>query len=200
MGHDSWRHHHGIDLIIAKFSSLVTESKGAFGEYLRKDTKHVRLTNWPSDRYVSIWCNIIPIRCINIKLAPTNMILYSHNLILIVKSGLKQLWIDTACDKLDRICQVGFVGAWHWPVSGRVDAYCDVFMYVHVCTRVNSVPDLVCVMEACLIRVICVSCGIWNLEIYKLLRFSGACNVCPSCVLWLDPSLALVMSVSKWGC
>ena len=32
------------------------------------------------------------------------------------------------CDKLDRICQVGFVGAWHWPASGRGDAYCDVII------------------------------------------------------------------------
>ena len=63
--------------------------------------------------------------------------------------------------------------------------------------RVNGGPDLVCVMEACLI---CVNCGIWNLEIYQLLRISGACNVCPSCVLWLDLSPAWVMSVSKWGC
>ena len=66
--------------------------------------------------------------------------------------------------------------------------------------RVDGGPDLVCVMEACLIRVICVNCGIRNLGIYKLLRISGTCNVCPSCVLWLDTSRALVMSVSKWGC
>ena len=58
-----------------------------------------------------------------------------------------------------------------------------------VCGRVNGGPDLVCVMEA-----------IWNLGIYQLLHISGACNVCPSCFLWLDPSLTLVMSVSKWGC
>ena len=31
------------------------------------------------------------------------------------------------CDKLDRICQVGFAGAWHWPASGNCDAYCDMF-------------------------------------------------------------------------
>ena len=65
------------------------------------------------------------------------------------------------CDKLDRICQVGFADAWHWPVSGRGDAYFDMFdVYACVCARVNGGPDLVCVMEACLIRVICVNCGI----------------------------------------
>ena len=65
------------------------------------------------------------------------------------------------CDKLDRICQVGFAGPWHWPASDRSDAYCDVFdVCACVCARVNGVPDLVCVMEACLIRVICVDCGI----------------------------------------
>ena len=66
--------------------------------------------------------------------------------------------------------------------------------------RVNGGPDLVCVMEACLICVICVNRGIWNLGIYQLLRIGGACNVCPSCVLWLNLSPAWVMSVSKWGC
>ena len=66
--------------------------------------------------------------------------------------------------------------------------------------RVNGGPDLVCVMKACLIRVICVNCGIRNLGIYQMLRISGTCNVCSSCVLWLDLSPAWVVSVSKWGC
>ena len=104
------------------------------------------------------------------------------------------------CDKLDWFCQVGLAGVCHWPVSDRDDAYCDMFdMYVCVCARGNGGPDLVCVTEACLIRVICVNCGIWNLGIYQLLRISDACYVCPSCELWLDLSPALVMSVSKWG-
>ena len=55
----------------------------------------------------------------------------------------------------------GFADAWHWPVSGRGDAYCDMFdVHACVCARVNGGPDLVCVMEACLIHVICVNCGI----------------------------------------
>ena len=73
----------------------------------------------------------------------------------------------------------------------------------YVCAWVCAVWMVVrtlCVMEACLINVICVNCGIWNLGIYQLLHISGACNVCPSSVLWLDPSPTLVMSVSKWGC
>ena len=66
-------------------------------------------------------------------------------------------------DKLDRICQVGFASAWHWPASGHGDAYCDVFyVCACVCAYVNGGPDLVCVMEACLIRVICVDCGLRN--------------------------------------
>ena len=40
------------------------------------------------------------------------------------------------CDKLDRICQVGFVSAWHWLASGNSDAYCDVF---DVCACVCAV-------------------------------------------------------------
>ena len=40
------------------------------------------------------------------------------------------------CDKLDRICQVGFAGAWHWLASGHSDAYCDVF---DVCACVCAV-------------------------------------------------------------
>ena len=71
------------------------------------------------------------------------------------------------------------------------------------CVRVSVCdvgPDLVCVMEACLILVICVNCGIWNLGVYHVLHISGACNVCPSCVLWLDSSPTLVMSISMWGC
>ena len=74
--------------------------------------------------------------------------------------------------------------------------------YVCACVfgRVNGGSDLVCVMKACLIRVICVNCAIRNLGIYQMLCISGTCNVCSSCVLWLDPSPALVMSVSKWGC
>ena len=73
----------------------------------------------------------------------------------------------------------------------------------YVCAWVCAVWMVVrtlCVMEAWLINVICVNCGIWNLGIYQLLHISGACNVCPSSVLWLDPSPTLVMSVSKWGC
>ena len=68
--------------------------------------------------------------------------------------------------------------------------WCLLWRFWCVCMcvcRVNGGPDLVCVMEACLICGICVNCGIWNLGIYQLLRISGACNVCPSCVLWLDP-------------
>ena len=40
------------------------------------------------------------------------------------------------CDKLDRICQVGFAGAWHWLASGHSDAYYDVF---DVCACVCAV-------------------------------------------------------------
>ena len=70
-------------------------------------------------------------------------------------------WCWHKGDKLDRICQVGFADAWHWPVSGRGDAYCDMFdVYACVWARVNGGPDLVCVMEACLVRVNCVDCGI----------------------------------------
>ena len=87
----------------------------------------------------------------------------------------------TYCDKLDRTCQVGFAGAWHWPVSGRSDAYCDVFyVCACVCARVNGSPDIVCVMEACLICGICVNCGISNIGIYQLLRISGAPMFAPA--------------------
>ena len=56
---------------------------------------------------------------------------------------------------------MGFAGAWHWPASGRSDAYCDVFdVCACVCARVNGGPDIVCVMEACSICGICVNCGI----------------------------------------
>ena len=56
---------------------------------------------------------------------------------------------------------MGLSGAWHWPASGDGDAYCDMFdVYACVCARVNGGPDLVCVMEACLIRAICVNCSI----------------------------------------
>ena len=62
------------------------------------------------------------------------------------------------CDKLHRICQVGFAGAWHWPSSGRSDAYCDVFyVCACVCARVNGGLVLVYMMEVCLICVICVN-------------------------------------------
>ena len=80
-------------------------------------------------------------------------------------------------------------------------------LYVCACVfaRVNGRPDLVCEIEACLIRVIFVNCVIRNLGIYPLLlvRISGACNVCPSCVLW--PGLIRVPLwwchwVSQWGC
>ena len=117
-----------------------------------------------------------------------------------MSNASKIIETNVLCDKLDRICHVGFAGAWHWLASGRSDAYCDVF---YVCAWVCAVWMVVrtmCVMEACLIHVICVNCGIWNLGIYQLLHISGACNVCPSSVLWLDPSPTLVMSASKWGC
>ena len=81
--------------------------------------------------------------------------------------------------------------------------WCLLWRFWCVCMcvcRVNGGPDLVCVMKACLIRVICVNCGIRNLGIYQMLRISGTCNVCSSCVLWLDLSPGWVMSVSKWGC
>ena len=56
---------------------------------------------------------------------------------------------------------MGFAGAWHWLASGHSDAYCDVFYVCEcVCARVNGGPDLVCVMGACFISVICVDCGI----------------------------------------
>ena len=63
------------------------------------------------------------------------------------------------CDKLDRICQVRFASAWHWrqaTVMLTVTFSC-VCMCVCPC---EWCPDLVCVMEACLTRVICVDCGI----------------------------------------
>ena len=128
-------------------------------------------------------CNRLSFFHLNVKSIPKHfdeLEMYINSLKLeFTMIALTETW----CDKLDRICQVGFAGAWHWPASGHSDAYCDVFDVCEcVYARVNGGPDLVCVMEACLICVICVNCGIWNLGIYQLLRISGACNVCPSCV------------------
>ena len=65
----------------------------------------------------------------------------------------------------------------YWLASGHSDACCDVF---DVC--------------ACV-------CAVWMavraFYVYQLLRISGTCNVCSSCVLWLVLSPAWVMSVSK---
>ena len=165
--------------------------------YLRLDTiSDIRKRRYISDIHRKVYTivawAVVSIRC---------MAICNHCDHLAVTSVTTIAIPHYSCDKLDRICQVGFAGAWHWPASGRGDAYCDVFdVCACVWARVNGGPDIACVMEACLICVTCVNCAIWNLGIYRLLRFSGACNVCSSCVLWLDPSPTLVMSVSTWGC
>ena len=92
---------------------------------------------------------------------------------------------------------------WCLALASARPQWCLLWRFWCVCMcvcRVNGGPDLVCVMKACLIRVIRVNCSIRNLGIYQMLRISGTCNVCSSCVLWLDLSPAWVMSVSKWGC
>ena len=92
---------------------------------------------------------------------------------------------------------------WCLALASARPQWCLLWRFWCVCMcmcRVNGGPDLVCVMKACIIRVICVNCGVRNLGIYQMLCISGTCNVCSSCVLWLDLSPAWVVSVSKWGC
>ena len=66
------------------------------------------------------------------------------------------------CDKLDRFCQVGFAGAWHWPASGRSDAYCDVF-YVCACVCAGEWWSGPCMCDGSLLNS-CYLCQLWYMK------------------------------------
>ena len=64
------------------------------------------------------------------------------------------------CDKLDRICQVGFAGAWHWPASGHSDACCDVFLCVCMCVWACEWWSGPCMCDGSLLNS-CYLCQLW---------------------------------------
>ena len=116
----------------------------------------------------------------------------------IIRSCIESGYLDTD------LTENQFVGilasTWYFGTGqrqARVMSTMTFWMCACVWACVNGGPDLVCMMEACLTFV---NCGIWHLGVYHLLHISGACNVCPSWMLWLEPSSALVMLFSEWGC
>ena len=78
--------------------------------------------------------------------------------------------------------------------SGKCRAAVVLIVMFCVCVCMNDGLDLLCGLDACLIRVICVNCGIicYASVVPAMFVLAVCCGY--------SKSPALVMSVSKWGC